>query len=114
MGQKVARLAEGRRVLNRLLFIGKTITDSKLRDQIRDASAHAHAAAVAKASGLTARKRSLLLGIRLILSRSSDTAVVVSSSGRTRAGSTKDRLLSSVLVSNSNPPRDLFFPASFA
>lgn len=47
VGQEVVRLAERHRVLQRLLFIGRTISEHKLRDQIKDTSAHAHTAAVA-------------------------------------------------------------------
>ena len=47
VGPDVVRLAEKQDVLHRLLFIGRTITEQKLRDQIGDASAKAHTAAVA-------------------------------------------------------------------
>lgn len=47
VGQEVVRLAERHRVLHRLLFIGRTISEPELRDQIKDASANAHTAAVA-------------------------------------------------------------------
>jgi len=47
LGQDVVRLAEKHKVLHRLLFIGRTITDPKLREQIKNASANAHTAAVA-------------------------------------------------------------------
>ena len=47
VGPDVVRLAEKHKVLPRLLFIGRTITQSKLRRQIKDASARAHTAAVA-------------------------------------------------------------------
>jgi glycerophosphoryl diester phosphodiesterase len=47
VGQEVARLAEQHKVLDRLLFIGRTITESELRKQIQSASAKAHTAAVA-------------------------------------------------------------------
>lgn len=45
--QEVVRLAEKHRVLHRLLFIGRTISEPKVRDQIRIASKNAHTAAVA-------------------------------------------------------------------
>lgn len=51
VGQDVVRLAEKYKVLHRLLFIGRTITESKLRDQITSASAKAHTAAVANNAG---------------------------------------------------------------
>ena len=47
LGKDVVRLAEKHKVLHRLLFIGRTITDPKLREQIKNASANAHTAAVA-------------------------------------------------------------------
>ncbi len=47
VGPDVVRLAEKHSVLHRLLFIGRTITEPKLRDQIRDTSPKAHTAAVA-------------------------------------------------------------------
>jgi len=47
VGQDVVRLAEKHDVLHRLLFIGRTITEPKLREQIRSTSAKAHTAAVA-------------------------------------------------------------------
>jgi glycerophosphoryl diester phosphodiesterase len=47
VGQDVVRLAEQHQVLNRLLFIGRTISDSELRKKIKDASPNAHSAAVA-------------------------------------------------------------------
>ena len=47
VGQDVVRLAEQHKVLHRLLFIGRTITEPELRKQIKSASANAHAAAVA-------------------------------------------------------------------
>ena len=47
VGQEVVRLAEKHKVLHRLLFIGRTITEPKLRDQIKQASRKAHSAAVA-------------------------------------------------------------------
>ncbi len=46
-GQDVARLADKYKVLPRLVFIGRTITEPKLREQIRSASPRAHTAAVA-------------------------------------------------------------------
>lgn len=45
--QQVVRLAEKHKVLHRLLFIGRTISEPKVRDQIRAASKNAHTAAVA-------------------------------------------------------------------
>ena len=45
--EDVVRLAEKHDVLDRLLFIGRTISDSKVREEIRAASRKAHAAAVA-------------------------------------------------------------------
>lgn len=47
VGKDVVRLAEKHKVLNRLLFIGKTISESKVRDQIRGVSTQAHTAALA-------------------------------------------------------------------
>lgn len=47
VGQDVVRLAEKHRVLHRLLFIGRTVTEPKLRDQIQQASKKARTAAVA-------------------------------------------------------------------
>lgn len=47
VGKDVVRLAEKHKVLDRLLFIGRTITEPKLRKQIKSASAKAHTAAVA-------------------------------------------------------------------
>lgn len=47
VGQDVVRLAERHKVLHRLLFIGRTITEPKLRDQIKQASEMAQTAAVA-------------------------------------------------------------------
>jgi len=47
VGKEVVRLAEKHKVLHRLLFIGRTISDSKLQGQIRNASTKAHTAAVA-------------------------------------------------------------------
>jgi glycerophosphoryl diester phosphodiesterase len=47
VGPDVVRLAEKHNVLNRLIFIGRTITDPELRQQIKDASANAQTAAVA-------------------------------------------------------------------
>lgn len=51
VGKEVVRLAEKHRVLHRLLFIGKTISDPKVRDGIRQASSKAHTAAVANNAG---------------------------------------------------------------
>jgi glycerophosphoryl diester phosphodiesterase len=45
--QDVVRLAERHGVLNRLLFIGRTISEPGVREQIAAASSKAHAAAVA-------------------------------------------------------------------
>lgn len=45
--QEVVRLAAKHNVLHRLLFIGRTISESNVRDQIRAASKDAHTAAVA-------------------------------------------------------------------
>ncbi|MCA9064608.1 MAG: hypothetical protein KDA96_16165 [Planctomycetaceae bacterium] len=50
VGQDVVRLGEKHGVLDRLLFIGRTISDPALRDQIRGTSAGAHTAAVANNS----------------------------------------------------------------
>jgi glycerophosphoryl diester phosphodiesterase len=47
VGQDVVRLAERHKVLHRLLFIGRTITEPELRNQIKVTSAKAHTAAVA-------------------------------------------------------------------
>lgn len=47
VGQDVVYLAEQHKVLDHLLFIGRTITEPKLREQIKNASARAHTAAVA-------------------------------------------------------------------
>lgn len=47
VGQDVVRLAEKHSVLHRLLFIGRTITEAKLREQIKGISDKAHTAAVA-------------------------------------------------------------------
>lgn len=47
VGRDVVRVAEKHKVLHRLLFIGRTITEPELRKQIKDASAKAHTAAVA-------------------------------------------------------------------
>ncbi|MCB9924882.1 MAG: hypothetical protein H6822_22065 [Planctomycetaceae bacterium] len=47
VGSDVVRLAEKHKVLDKLLFIGRTITEPELRKQIKDASAKAHTAAVA-------------------------------------------------------------------
>lgn len=45
--QDVVRLAEKHRVLDKLLFIGRTISDSQVRDMIRNVATNAHTAAVA-------------------------------------------------------------------
>lgn len=47
VGPAVVRLAEKHKVLHRLLFIGRTISDSDLRKQIQKTSAKAHSASVA-------------------------------------------------------------------
>ena len=47
VGQDVVRLAEKHKVLHRLIFIGRTITEPNLREQIKSASDKAHTAAVA-------------------------------------------------------------------
>jgi len=47
VGQDVVRLAEQQKVLSRLLFIGRTISDPELRKKIKEASPKAHSAAVA-------------------------------------------------------------------
>ncbi len=47
VGEHVVRLAEKHEVLDQLLFIGKTISESEVRDQIRSVSKKAHTAAVA-------------------------------------------------------------------
>jgi glycerophosphoryl diester phosphodiesterase len=47
VGQDIVRLAEKHEVLNKLLFIGKTISEPEVRDQIRSVSKKAHTAAVA-------------------------------------------------------------------
>ena len=47
VGQDVVRLAEKHKVLAQLLFIGKTISEPEVRDQIRSVSKKAHTAAVA-------------------------------------------------------------------
>jgi glycerophosphoryl diester phosphodiesterase len=47
VGQNVVRLAEKHEVLHKLLFIGKTISEPEVRDQIRSVSKKAHTAAVA-------------------------------------------------------------------
>ena len=51
VGKEVVRLAEKLQVLHRLLFIGKTISDPKVRNEIRQASSKAHTAAVANNAG---------------------------------------------------------------
>ncbi len=45
--EEVVRLAEKYKVLDKLLFIGRTISEPKVRDRIRTASKKAHTAAVA-------------------------------------------------------------------
>ncbi|MCA9008318.1 MAG: hypothetical protein KDB01_01160 [Planctomycetaceae bacterium] len=45
--QEVVRLAENHKVLHNLLFIGRTISEPKVRNQLRIASKNAHTAAVA-------------------------------------------------------------------
>ena len=45
--QEVVRLAEKHKVLHKLLFIGRTISEPDVRDQIRSVSKKAHTAAVA-------------------------------------------------------------------
>lgn len=47
IGQDVGRVAQKHDVLDRLLFIGRTISDQKVREQIRMASERAQTAAVA-------------------------------------------------------------------
>ena len=47
VGQDIVRLAEKHKVLDKLLFIGKTISEPEVRDQIRSVSKKAHTAAVA-------------------------------------------------------------------
>jgi len=47
VAQNVVRLAEKHGVLDRLLFIGRTISDPQVREEIRAASDETHAAAVA-------------------------------------------------------------------
>lgn len=47
VGPDVVRLAEEHKVLDKLLFIGRTITEPELRKQIKITSAKAHTAAVA-------------------------------------------------------------------
>ncbi len=49
-GRDVVRLAEKHKVLHRLLFIGRTIVEPELRQQIKAASPDAHTAAVANNS----------------------------------------------------------------
>jgi glycerophosphoryl diester phosphodiesterase len=49
--EEVVRLAEKHGVLHRLLFIGRTITDPSVRQRIKQASTHAHTAAVANNAG---------------------------------------------------------------
>jgi len=50
-GRDVVRLAQKHKVLDRLLFIGRTISDPSVRRQIRAASPHARVAAVANNAG---------------------------------------------------------------
>lgn len=50
-GREVVQLADKHKVLDRLLFIGRTISDSELRKQIRETSSAAHTAAVANNAG---------------------------------------------------------------
>ena len=45
--QDVVRLAEKHKVLHKLVFIGRTISESDVRDQIRSVSTNAHTAVVA-------------------------------------------------------------------
>ncbi len=47
VGEDVVRLAENHKVLDKLLFIGRTISEPQVRDQIRSVSKKAHTAAVA-------------------------------------------------------------------
>jgi glycerophosphoryl diester phosphodiesterase len=47
VGQDVVRLAKQHKVLDRLLFIGRTISEPNVRDEIRSVSTQAHTAAVA-------------------------------------------------------------------
>lgn len=47
VGQDVVRLAEKHNILHRLLFIGRTIIEPRLRKQIKGVSAKAHTAVVA-------------------------------------------------------------------
>ncbi|MFO1004254.1 MAG: glycerophosphodiester phosphodiesterase family protein [Planctomycetaceae bacterium] len=47
VGRDVAQMAEKFKVTDKLLFIGKTISESEVRDQITSASKNAHTAAVA-------------------------------------------------------------------
>jgi glycerophosphoryl diester phosphodiesterase len=51
VGQDVVRLAEQHEVLDRLLFIGRTISQPELRNKIKDASSRTHTAAVANNPG---------------------------------------------------------------
>lgn len=51
VGQDVVHLAEQHKVLDRLVFIGRTISDPELRKNIKDASPKAHTAAVANNPG---------------------------------------------------------------
>jgi glycerophosphoryl diester phosphodiesterase len=45
--EEVVRMAQEQNILNRLLFIGKTISEPQVRDRIRKVSRHAQTAAVA-------------------------------------------------------------------
>lgn len=45
--QDVVRLAEKHKILHRLLFIGRTISEPRVREQLKQASEHAQCAAVA-------------------------------------------------------------------
>lgn len=47
VGEHVVRLAEKHEVLDQLLFIGRTISEPEVRDQLRSVSKKAHTAAVA-------------------------------------------------------------------
>lgn len=47
VGEEVVRLAEKHKVLDKLLFIGRTISEPVVRDRIKQASPKAHTAAVA-------------------------------------------------------------------
>ena len=61
-GQEIVRLAQKHKVLHRLMFMGRTITEPNLRRQIRNASAMARTATLANnadefAEALAARTR---------------------------------------------------------